>query len=247
MPSRNNDFKKVMKQLASAVPSKNSNCEINNTPSSLLGSTTLITEIHEYCIKSILIEQAHGFYESFLIEELKSLLISRFIKMEQFKREDRYEEFCLAVFQQIETIVNYFFENDAVKDHIEKNRNQKACMKFDKVIEDYIPTGNKTLGDIIFFKNDLSWSAAAKYKAVLYVKYYNYNIGYNTDTFFAKCKTEREIYSIRNLVHGGVILSDSQQGKADLSLANRYRNYLKYIGFLDDFVSGVNSHLVNYD
>ena len=65
-------------------------------------NNTEISEIHEYCIKQILHDQSKMFYKDFKLIEIKDSLCNDFIRMEQFRREDNFEEFCMAMFQQLD-------------------------------------------------------------------------------------------------------------------------------------------------
>ena len=65
-------------------------------------SNSKIDSIYELCIERIIHDQAVRFYNGFPIEELKSSLIADFVRMEHFRRKDNFDDFCLAMYQQIE-------------------------------------------------------------------------------------------------------------------------------------------------
>jgi hypothetical protein len=65
-----------------------------------------ISDIHEQCIESILRQQAEEFYKNFVIEGIKPQLINDFVKMESWRRRNNINEFGMAMFQQIECIIN---------------------------------------------------------------------------------------------------------------------------------------------
>ena len=75
------------------------------------GNNPEISEIHEYCIKKILQDQAKMFYKDFNLPSINDELCNDFVRMEQYRREDNFEEFCMAMFQQIEQIVNALFDS----------------------------------------------------------------------------------------------------------------------------------------
>lgn len=201
----------------------------------------MLNEIHEFCIRNILSEQAVGFYNSFFIEELRPKLTDFFIRMEQFKREDRYEEFCLAIFQQIETIVNFLFEKHNMQAYIENNLKEAVRIRYDTSTAGYIRFGNDSIRTLIFFKNDMKWSATSKLRTVLYLNYFKRNIGFDLALFSQKATIGTEINNMRSLVHGGGFLYENQQIIVDLSISNKYRNYIKLSGFLEDFVSNLSN------
>ena len=89
-----------------------------------------IEDIYEYCIKKIIEQQAKQFYSNFKIDELKLELIEDFIKMEQFKREDRFEEFCVSMHQQIENITLYLFEKFKLEKIIEELQDVPSLLKY---------------------------------------------------------------------------------------------------------------------
>lgn len=70
-------------------------------------SDARISDIHEQCIEEILQEQASDFYKDFVIETLRPQLISDFVKMEHWRRRNNIQEFCMALYQQIEAITNF--------------------------------------------------------------------------------------------------------------------------------------------
>ena len=76
-----------------------------------------ISDIYEQCIESILTEQANEFYKDFVIDELRPQLIRDFIKMEHWRRRNDIGEFGMALYQQVECIVNHL-SNDVVLDEL---------------------------------------------------------------------------------------------------------------------------------
>ena len=76
-----------------------------------------ITDIYEQCIESILTEQANEFYKDFVIEELRPQLIRDFVKMEHWRRRNNIGEFGLALYQQIECVINYI-SNDPIMESV---------------------------------------------------------------------------------------------------------------------------------
>ena len=77
-------------------------------------SDARISDIHEQCIESILTQQANEFYKDFVIADLRPQLIADFIKMEHWRRRNNIYEFSLAMYQQVECIVNYISRNNTL-------------------------------------------------------------------------------------------------------------------------------------
>ena len=66
-----------------------------------------LDSIYELCIEKIIREQATAFYKDFpsKLEEIRPTLVNDYIRMERARRRDDFEEFCMAVYQQIECMV----------------------------------------------------------------------------------------------------------------------------------------------
>ena len=79
-----------------------------------------LDSIYELCIEKIIREQAKAFYNNFPIEEIRPTLVNDYIRMERARRRDDFEEFCMAVYQQIECMVNKI-GNDPDLNEIAKN------------------------------------------------------------------------------------------------------------------------------
>lgn len=241
MSNKTNDYKRAIKKISTSIV-QNKEPIINNLidnrfPS--VHSNQLINEIHEYCIKKILQDQAEGFYKCFFLIDLVPLLIPPFLRMEQFKREDRYEEFCLALFQQLEILTNYIFKNTSIQNYIEKNSNKLVCNKYNYTTQKNNLSGTEKVSTIIFFEENIKWTAISKFKAILFVNYFNEDIGNNTFEFYRKSTILSEINNVRSLVHGGESLYGNQKLIAEKSVLNKYTNYIKLSGFLEDFLSTI--------
>src|SRR5574344_1405404 len=65
-----------------------------------------IGQIYEYCIADIIQKQAADFYQNFPMKDITDLLIQDYERMEFFRRKDAFLDFSLALYQQIENIVN---------------------------------------------------------------------------------------------------------------------------------------------
>lgn len=220
----------------------------NNT-----GDSKTVERIYEYCVKKIINDQANKFYESFKIKNIKESLILDFVRMEHFKREDNFEDFCLAMYQQIENIVNYIFNVFDLSSKVSNDSSTKVISRYDRATKLFVRDQNgNSIGNFIFLKRDSeplidvnsqTWFYNNKFRAVLYYFYFNKTIKYNYDLFNSLYNIGNEIYIMRNLNHRGSIPSDYQKKVYD-KINPHYNNYyFKFLGFLEDFVSGINKNL----
>lgn len=213
-----------------------------------------ITEIYEYCIKLILKDHAEKFYEHFKILDIKEKLINDFIRMEKFRREGKFEDFCLAAFQQFEAIVNILL-NESLLQYIKLNKDESALLRFDKDSKIYVRRGYPPIGNLIFQTNDIEkintilagaikdWNFNKRYRAVLYYYYFNKEIKGTVEQFEKIYALGDYLYQGRNLNHRGSFHYPHQQEILDKILPNQHKYYFKFLGFLEDFVSGINSYL----
>ena len=82
---------------------------ITSSANSVVIDDERISQIYEYCIERIIAEQAENFYKDFPIKNLVSQLKKDFSRMESFRRKNQFEDYALALYQQIECIVNSIF------------------------------------------------------------------------------------------------------------------------------------------
>jgi len=188
---------------------------------------SIIQNINEYCIEQKIEKQAVEFYKDFPISELKAGLINDYKKMEHERRRDDFENFCLCMYQQIENITNFLFDNYIV-DNWDDNKNKTALMYKEKKISQH---------DLIF-GNATEWYASVKFKAVLYTFYFNENLKVKI-TFQERVKIFEEIYQVRNQNHRGNILYNYQKDILDKIKGSESKYYLKFYGFLQDFITQI--------
>lgn len=196
-----------------------------------VASYSTIKRIHEYCIKEVINNQAEEFYNDFNIREIKPQLVKDFKEMEFKRREDKFENFTFALYQQIEGIVNYLFENN-VKNFWD-NRKEEIGTQFRK--------NNKTVKQIVFENAD-KWYESVKFKSIIYFYYFDGNLKAMTP-FKELENTFNEIYQTRNCNHRGSVPSDFQRKILEKIHGNESKFYLKFYGFLDDFIRNVNQNL----
>lgn len=211
-----------------------------------------ISRIYEYCIKDIVTKQANKFYEDFKIDHIKQKLIDDFIRMEHFRREDNFEDFCLAMFQQLEGTVNslisvelqsYIIENKTLNTHMVKDKNSGVYVQ-------------NVLWQLLFYPSDLSpidlekkinktifeWDFSEKFKVVLFYYYFNKRI-YNFHDFQSIYFLGNDLYQSRNLNHRGGKTTENQKKIINKVTSDSQKYYFKFLGFLEDFLSTINKNI----
>lgn len=210
----------------------------------------LIEDIHEHCIRLIMRKQAEEFYSNFALKEIKDVLVRDFIRMEQFRREDNFEDFCLSIFQQIENIVNYLceFDVDFCNDIIlnkdadayslwDKQTNRRVYYKLCHLIVDTFKSTEALTS--IFSQPLLKWDFKYKMKAVLYYFYFNRKLN-NYYEFKNLYDLTNELQQGRNLNHRGGFQTDRQKEMALNVKEAKYQYYLKFLGLLEDITYKLN-------
>lgn len=210
-------------------------------------SDARILDIHEQCIETILQEQANEFYENFIITEIRPQLIADYIKMEHWRRRNNIQEFCMALYQQIEAITNHLgrdsdlnliwrnirsanFLVDTLKNSI-KVRWEKGDTIEKKII--YKPENyGKELKEL---------GAMDKFKAILFlIVYKTYVDGNNKSFFYEDFNKACDIYMVRNLNHRGNIIDENKSERISYIIDNPTFAMCSLLGFYAHFVSGIN-------
>lgn len=227
---------------------------INKSTAAILSdeiNNSALSKIYEYCIKEIIQKQAVTFYGDFKMISIKEQLISDFVRMEHFRRQDNFEDFCLAIHQQLEAIVNHLckekldFCNQIILD---KNRTcYKIKNKVKNVWEDYrlwqlILTTYKTQTDAdnLFSQQLIMWEYSLKIKAVIYYYCFDQKI-WDFYKFREYYDLANEVYQSRNLNHRGGFQYENQKLLTDKIKNERHKYYFKFLGFLEDFTSKINT------
>ena len=210
-----------------------------------------IDDIYEYCIQKIIKEHSEQFYRDFKLLDIKSKLISDFVRMERFRRDDNFEDFCLAVFQQIEGIVNELstteiHQNFLKKLHINthKVRNKTTGIYEDQMLWQLILFPKLSNEDLVkkTSKQLSEWDFLERYKLILYFFYFNQKI-YNYQDFQMIYFLGNELYQSRNLNHRGGSPSERQKTTIEKVKTNSHKYYFKFLGFLEDFTSKINTNI----
>lgn len=94
-----------------------------------------IDEIYEYCLKKNLREQAEDFYKNFPLESIRTTLIEDYVRMEEARRNNDFDEFGLHLYQQIEAIVNTLSKDEGLTILVEKMMFQPAYLKTFELVE----------------------------------------------------------------------------------------------------------------
>lgn len=210
-----------------------------------------LDDIYEYCIKIIIKDHAEKFYADFKLIDIKEKLISDFVRMEKFRREDNFEDFCLALFQQLEGVINKLSTTE-IQIYVKQNSNINTHKVWDKESNENI---QQKLWQLIFNPNldqakidkkistEINyWDFSEKYRAVLFFYYFKKRVKSHIDfqnIFFIGY----DLYQARNLNHRGGKLSESQERTVVKVKSNSHRYYFKFLGFLEDITSRINSNI----
>ncbi len=216
-----------------------------------------LSQIYEYCIKNIAKEQAEKFYNNFKLDSLKQKLIEDFIRMETFRRNDNFEDFCLAAFQQIEAITNELSKRNELKKFIIENRFLNPFVVYDVGKSFYVRKESikQNIGKLIFQKanedeiseplkqDPIKWFFSQKFRAVLFYYYFNTEIKSNQDKFDLIYDLGNYLYQARNLNHRSGENTHFQEKILKEIIPNKYKYYYKFLGFIEDFTTNVNLRL----
>lgn len=214
-------------------------------------SLSQIDEIYEHCLYKIINDHAQRFYSDFKIISAKDKLIHDFIRMERFRRDDNFEDFCLAVFQQIEGVVNELSTIEIYESFLKlkDNKTHKVKNKLTGIYEDHVlwqlvlypGLSNEDLAKKIS-KKISEWDFLERYKLILYFFYYNQKV-YNYLDFQVNYFLGNELYQSRNLNHRGGSPTENQKKTIEKVKTNSHKYYFKFLGFLEDFTTKINSNI----
>ena len=213
-------------------------------------SDARISDIHEQCIESILTQQANEFYKDFVIADLRPQLIADFIKMEHWRRRNNIYEFSLAMYQQVECIVNYISRNNTL---CEVFHTMMDCLCFvdayPPTVDNRNPKSSYTVAQLLFMhdaptkskENLPSLWAYDKFKAINYfVCHQTMLTNYQFDQFVGENRIFGELYALRNRVHRGNDLTEKEIERTKQVESNPSRGFLTLTAFLTWFIDSVN-------
>ena len=197
-------------------------------------SHAIVKSVQEYCVKDILKVQAEGFYFDFPVSEIKKQLILDYIKMEESRRRDDFEQYSLHLYQQLECIVNYYFlKSEGIRARVLKDActQSKVFMLGDR--NEYLDKE----GDII----NRNWGFLNRYRVVLYYLYYKKNIVW--EPFKEMHNMAHTILSLRNRIHRESPLTITQEQMINKVEGKEYKYYYKFGGFLVDFIETITNNV----
>lgn len=213
-------------------------------------SDARISDIHEQCIESILTQQANEFYKDFVIADLRPQLIADFIKMEHWRRRNNIYEFSLAMYQQVECIVNYISRNNTL---CEVFHTMMDCLCFvdayPPTVDNRNPKSSYTVAQLLFMHDAPTKSkeilpslwAYDKFKAINYfVCHQTMLTNYQFDQFVGENRFFGELYALRNRVHRGNDLTEKEIERTKQVESNPSRGFLTLTAFLTWFIDSVN-------
>ena len=213
-------------------------------------SDARISDIHEQCIESILTQQANEFYKDFVIADLRPKLIADFIKMEHWRRRNNIYEFSLAMYQQVECIVNYISRNNTL---CEVFHTMMDCLCFvdayPPTVDNRNPKSSYTVAQLLFMHDAPTKSkeilpslwAYDKFKAINYfVCHQTMLTNYQFDQFVGENRIFGELYALRNRVHRGNDLTEKEIERTKQVESNPSRGFLTLTAFLTWFIDSVN-------
>lgn len=223
--------------------------------------TKQINEIYELCLKRNLKEQAEDLYKDFTITEIAADLASLYIEMEDARRHNDFDAFGFNLYQQIELIVNTLIKGTRIPEIYETIRHIDPFTVYDKnsrsrirvkdkwyeTVETFILIPKKGDGGELSYrsagKSISGLTALEKARAVIYMVM----LGCGVDTYKSEAievfSTLSDIYNVRNHdAHSGGIITEYQTKQYEQLIADKTQNYLKFLGFLLQFVKGISSH-----
>ena len=216
-----------------------------------------LSQIYEYCIEDILRKQAENFYAPLCNNTIKEKLVYDYIRMESFRRKNEFGDYTLALYQQIETILNAIFMVSGFKEIINKMWNETFYKYWDKSKKQFVEW---TIGSIVLGtdKDNIKWytegidraqndkfNARDKIRIVLfYFKYFensNYDCenscyisNYNYNDYKFLFDALWDIYSCRNTNHRNPEQNENEKVKAIMQKTSY--SYFQFNWTLTEFV-----------
>lgn len=218
-----------------------------------------LMQIYEYCIEKVVRRQAEEFYANFPFQSLVNQLVDDFCKMEFFRRKDNFQDFCLALYQQLEGITNHLCAKKELLTITSRMWEVPAYVKSGNGIEpsidnrsesDYsiakliFPGHNRQTGrDNYIEKSMVSLQgqyANDKMRIIVYFlgfKASMKNTDYNEFTEITSLLSK--IYQFRNLNHRGNKLQPWEEEIINEILPNKSAFYFRFLGALAQYVKYV--------
>ena len=232
------EFNRELRKRLQVAPSANSS----------FISDPKIDSIYEHCIEQIIKQHAAEFYKDFPINEIVPTLVNDFIRMEEFRRKDRFGDFCLAAYQQIECITNHLCESLMLSEIFKNMCNEPAYIKIGRDITPDIANRGNTNYSIakLVYKNRYQdklnsslkeQSARDKIRVIIYFIGYKAMMKPNDYSPFSEYSNLIfDIYQCRNLNHRGNTNNEYEQSIYDRILPMKSFYYFKFMGALAQFI-----------
>ena len=257
LSSQNAEFDAAMRELfgktdsASSVFSESSDGRID--------------EIYEYCIEKVAKVQAELFYKDFPLKELIPGLMEDFVKMEFFHRKNLFDDFSMAVYQQIERITNAVCSNKKLIYVVSQLMGHPAYVTSTQLsdgtwstptISDRNASSSYSIAKLLFGKNAMEkslsdlpaqWAVDKIYCILYYLCYQAELTSHDYNQFNEYKQIYYSIYQFRNLNHRGAGLSDDQKKTIDGIRSQIGIYYFKFMQALFFYVDGVSNGLSKID
>lgn len=209
-----------------------------------------LSDIYELCIEEIIRAQAQDFYKDFVISDIRQQLIEDFIKMEHWRRRNDIKEFGMAMFQQIECIINRL-GYDIVLCEVFRSMMKAPCYvdAIKQEVANRDPKSNYTVGQLLYMSDaptksiqDLSMQwVVDKFKGVNYfVCHKGMLTRYQFNQFVEENRLFGMLYALRNRNHRGnnETIRDASQLKEIKD--NPSRGFLSLTSFFCWFIDRIN-------
>lgn len=244
----NEEFVLGVKKLASSLSQK------------VKGQSPVLDEIYEICVERIAHNDAETFYNGFCIPDIVHQLMEDYIKMEHWYRRGNFEEFCLALYQQYECIINKLANYSGLSDAFLKLLAYHAYTN-GLTYERPFVNSEYQLHKLIFYEGKdsnaeqiIKYSktslpeqpAVNKYKAILYLVTFGGKMKYTDfQVFIDRGNLFIDLYQIRCKNHRGGTMTPNQQNACDRVKKNCQLYALKMLGEFAYFVERINQNYNN--
>ncbi len=212
---------------------------ITSVANSVVIEDDRFNQIYEYCIEKIISDQAENFYKDFPIKEISCRLKDDFKRMEEFRRKNRFDDYSLALYQQIEGIVNYIFSQEFFVTTINllwNNISYKTLKGETRTISNDVFGSGDYLTKGLERAKENQFSAYDKLKCVIYFVG-GFWSGNKYPAEFIKLSDELyDIYLCRNTNHRGATQNDKLREKIDSYNDSFSFSYFKFNAALVEFV-----------
>ena len=206
--------------------------------------------IYEYCIEEIIRQQAQEFYKDFVLTDLKETLIQDFIRMEHWRRRNNLDEFGMAVFQQVEGIVNKLVRDNLLNEVYTLTKNAPCYVDYSNpIVGNRYDKSSYSISQFILMEKVSEYGHKALFELSNYYKfkaidYYICHQASLTVSEFNQFTEENKLfgvlYALRNKNHRGNIATEWEIEKLKNIETNPSRSFLTLTAFLVWFVDSIN-------